>query len=80
VALPIGGKVLLDTNVLIDYLRAGLHAEWVLGGSGSILRFILPSLSWNYDSAQILLNGKEPWTASSRRFMSDVLSVSGRPS
>lgn len=39
-ALPIGGKVLLDTNVLIDYLRAGLHAEWVLGGGGSIIRFI----------------------------------------
>lgn len=39
-ALPIGGKALLDTNVLIDYLRAGLHAEWVLGGGGSIIRFI----------------------------------------
>jgi predicted nucleic acid-binding protein len=39
-ALPIGGKVLLDTNVFIDYLRAGLRAEWVLGGSGAIIRFI----------------------------------------
>lgn len=39
-ALPVGGKVLLDTNVLIDYLRAGLHAEWVLGGGGGIIRFI----------------------------------------
>ena len=39
-ALPIGGKALLDTNVLIDYLRAGLHAEWVLDGGGSIIRFI----------------------------------------
>ena len=39
-ALPITGKVLLDTNVLIDYLRAGLHAEWVLGGQGTIVRFI----------------------------------------
>lgn len=39
-ALSIGGKVLLDTNVLIDYLRAGLHTEWVLGGGGSIIRFI----------------------------------------
>jgi hypothetical protein len=26
--------------VLIDYLRAGLHAEWVLGGYGTIIRFI----------------------------------------
>ena len=39
-ALPVGGKVLLDTNVLIDYLRTGLYTEWVLGGGGSILRFI----------------------------------------
>lgn len=39
-ALPIGGKVLLDTNVLIDFLRAGIHAEWVLGGQGTVVRFI----------------------------------------
>ena len=39
-ALPIGGKVLLDTNVLIDFLRAGIHAEWVLSGHGTVVRFI----------------------------------------
>ncbi|MCG3774182.1 MAG: tRNA(fMet)-specific endonuclease VapC [Nitrospira sp.] len=39
-ALPIGGKVLLDTNILIDFLRAGMHAEWVLGGHGTVVRFI----------------------------------------
>lgn len=39
-ALPIGGKVLLDTNVLIDFLRAGMHADWVLGGHGNVVRFI----------------------------------------
>jgi predicted nucleic acid-binding protein len=39
-ALPIGGKVLLDTNVLIDFLRAGMYAEWVLGGHGTVVRFI----------------------------------------
>ncbi len=39
-ALPIGGKVLLDTNVLIDFLRAGMHAEWILGGHGTVVRFI----------------------------------------
>ena len=39
-ALPIGGKVLLDTNVLIDFLRAGMHAEWVLSGHGTVVRFI----------------------------------------
>jgi predicted nucleic acid-binding protein len=39
-AVPIGGKVLLDTNVFIDFLRAGLHAEWVLGGHGTVIRFL----------------------------------------
>ena len=39
-ALPIGGKVLLDTNVLIDFLRVGRHEEWVLGGHGNVVRFI----------------------------------------
>ena len=39
-ALPIGGKILLDTNVLIDFLRAGMHAEWVLSGHGTVVRFI----------------------------------------
>ena len=39
-ALPIGGKVLLDTNILIDFLRVGMHAEWVLGGHGTVVRFI----------------------------------------
>lgn len=39
-ALPIGGKVLLDTNVLIDFLRAGMHTQWVLGGHGIVVRFI----------------------------------------
>lgn len=39
-ALPIGGKVLLDTNVLIDFLRAGMYAEWILGGQGTVVRFI----------------------------------------
>ena len=39
-ALPIGGKVLLDTNVLIDFLRAGMHTQWVLGGHWTVVRFI----------------------------------------
>jgi predicted nucleic acid-binding protein len=39
-ALPVVGKVLLDTNVLIDFLRVGLHTEWVLGGQGTVVRFI----------------------------------------
>lgn len=39
-ALPIAGKILLDTNVLIDFLHAGMHAEWVLGGQGTVVRLI----------------------------------------
>lgn len=39
-ALPVSGKVLLDTNVLIDFLRADKHIEWVLGGHGTVVRFI----------------------------------------
>jgi len=39
-AVPVGGKVVLDTNVFIDFLRAGLHAECVLGGHGTVIRFL----------------------------------------
>jgi predicted nucleic acid-binding protein len=40
VALPLGAKVLLDTNVFVDYLRAGLHTEWVLGPTSGRIRFL----------------------------------------
>jgi len=40
VALPVGRKVLLDTNVFIDYLRAELHADWVFGGKENVVRFV----------------------------------------
>ncbi|HVE84422.1 MAG TPA: type II toxin-antitoxin system VapC family toxin [Myxococcales bacterium] len=39
-ALPVTGKVLLDTNVFIDYLRAGVHERWVLGQVGRTVRFL----------------------------------------
>ncbi len=39
-ALPVSGKVILDTNVFIDYLRADLHAEWVFGHVGNTIRFL----------------------------------------
>lgn len=39
-AVSVTGKVLLDTNVFIDYLRADLHAEWVFGGAGNTIRFL----------------------------------------
>ena len=34
------GKVLLDTNVFVDYLRVGLHADWVFGRVGDTIRFL----------------------------------------
>lgn len=33
-------KILLDTNVFIDWLRSGLHAEWVVGRAGGAVRFL----------------------------------------
>ena len=39
-ALPVTGKVLLDTNVFIDYLRAELHADRIFGGVSNIIRFL----------------------------------------
>lgn len=39
-AVPVTRKVLLDTNVFVDYLRQDLHAEWVFGRTGKILRFL----------------------------------------
>jgi hypothetical protein len=42
-ALSVTGKVLLDTNVFIGYLRAGLYAEWVFGRVGNSIRFLSAS-------------------------------------
>jgi predicted nucleic acid-binding protein len=39
-AVPVAGKVLLDTNVFIGYLRAGLYAEWVFGRMQNTVRFL----------------------------------------
>jgi predicted nucleic acid-binding protein len=40
VAVPLIGKILLDTNVFIDYLRAGRHGDWVWGGAAPRIRFL----------------------------------------
>jgi predicted nucleic acid-binding protein len=40
VAISLSGKVLLDTNVFIDYLRADLYADWIFGGVNNIIRFL----------------------------------------
>jgi len=39
-AVPVAGKVLLDTNVFIDYLRTGAHERWVLGQVERTVRFL----------------------------------------
>jgi len=39
-AVSVTGKVLLDTNVFIDYLRADLHGDWIFGGVGNTVRFL----------------------------------------
>jgi predicted nucleic acid-binding protein len=39
-ALPVTGKVILDTNVFIDHLRADLHADWVFGRVENVVRFL----------------------------------------
>lgn len=39
-ALPIRGKVILDTNIFVDYLRLQLHTDWVFGNVGSAIRFL----------------------------------------
>jgi len=37
---PATGKIVLDTNVFVDFLRAGHHEEWVCGRVPSTVRFL----------------------------------------
>ncbi len=39
-AVPVRRKVLLDTNVFVDYLRDELYADWVFGRVGDVIRFL----------------------------------------
>ena len=39
-AVPLTGRVLLDTNVFVDYLRHGLHERWVAGRDAHYIRFL----------------------------------------
>jgi predicted nucleic acid-binding protein len=39
-AVSVTGKVVLDTNVFIDYLRANLHADWIFGSVSNTIRFL----------------------------------------
>jgi predicted nucleic acid-binding protein len=40
VAVLVTGRILLDTNVFIAYLRSGRHGTWVWGGRESRIRFL----------------------------------------
>lgn len=55
-AVSVSGKVLLDTNIFIDYLRADLHADWIFGGLSNTIRFlssiVLMELRLGADTAQ----------------------------
>ncbi len=39
-ALPVVGKVILDTNIFIDYLRAELDEDWIFGRVGPSVRYL----------------------------------------
>jgi len=39
-AVPLARKIVVDTNVFIDYLRNDLSAEWVFGHPGGAVRFL----------------------------------------
>ena len=39
-AVSVGRRILLDTNVFIDYLQLGSHADWVTGRAHRTIRFL----------------------------------------
>lgn len=39
-AVPVAGKVIIDTNVFVDYLRKDIHADWVFGRVENTIRFL----------------------------------------
>ncbi len=39
-AVLVTRKVIIDTNVFIDYLRADIHSEWVFGQIDNTIRFL----------------------------------------
>ena len=39
-AVLVTGRILLDTNVFVDYLRFGHHGSWVWGGGEARIRFL----------------------------------------
>ncbi len=39
-AVPLARKVVIDTNIFIDYLRDDASSEWVFGSTGMAIRFL----------------------------------------
>lgn len=39
-AVPVTGKLLIDTNVFVSYLRSGLHEDWIEGRVEKTTRFL----------------------------------------
>jgi predicted nucleic acid-binding protein len=39
-AIPVTGKLMIDTNVFVSYLRAGLHENWIEGRIEETTRFL----------------------------------------
>jgi predicted nucleic acid-binding protein len=39
-AVPLARKLVIDTNIFIDYLRDDLSADWVFGRAGLVVRFL----------------------------------------
>ena len=39
-AVPVRGKLIIDTNVFVNYLRSGLHEHWIEGRIEETTRFL----------------------------------------
>jgi len=39
-AVPVTGKLIIDTNVFVNYLRSGLHENWIEGRVEETTRFL----------------------------------------
>ena len=63
-AVPLAGKVLLDTNVFIDYLRQDRHADWVFGRVGHTVRFLSSVVLLELRLGADTPRGGAPWIGS----------------
>jgi predicted nucleic acid-binding protein len=70
-AVSVTGKVLLDTNVFIDYLRADLHVDWIFGGVSNTIRFLSSVVLMELPLARIQPGARERWIAYRQLFPRD---------